>query len=90
MGIGLGSSPIGNEGFAHPSARSRRSKTKLVLQIILSVTRVYIYIYTYIHTYTCTKEYIDWMKQWKHGAHSNTQKNIPTPFLLGVQHYVGT
>ena len=25
-GIGIGSSPIGNEGFAHPSARPRRSK----------------------------------------------------------------
>ena len=31
-GIGIGSSPIGNEGFAHPSARQRRRKTKLVLQ----------------------------------------------------------
>ena len=31
-GIGTGSSPIGNEGFAHPSARQRRRKTELVLQ----------------------------------------------------------
>ena len=31
-GIGTGSSPIGYEGFAHPSERPRRSKTKLVLQ----------------------------------------------------------
>ena len=28
-GIGVGSSPIGDEGFAHPSARLRRSKTKI-------------------------------------------------------------
>ena len=28
----LRSSPIGNEGFAHPSASRRRSKTKLALQ----------------------------------------------------------
>ena len=43
-GIGIGSSPIGNEGFAHPSARPRRSKTKLVSPIItkiLSVTQIY-------------------------------------------------
>ena len=33
-GIGIGSSPIGNEGFSHPSARPRRSKIKLVLQYI--------------------------------------------------------
>ena len=32
IGIGSGSSPIGYEGFAHPSERPRRSKTKLVLQ----------------------------------------------------------
>ena len=32
QGIGIGSSPIGTEGFAHPSARQRRRKTELVLQ----------------------------------------------------------
>jgi len=31
-GIGPGSSPIGNEGFAHPSARPKQSTTKSVLQ----------------------------------------------------------
>jgi len=30
--LGIGLSPIGSEGFAHPSARPKRSKTKLVLQ----------------------------------------------------------
>ena len=44
-GIGIGSSPVGSEGFAHTAARPRRSKTKLVLlvyiTIILLVTHIY-------------------------------------------------
>ena len=39
-GIGIGSSPIGNEGFSHPSARTRRSKIKLVLQYITKNCRL--------------------------------------------------
>ena len=39
-GIGIGSSPIGNEGFSHPSARPRRSKIKLVLQYITKKNRL--------------------------------------------------
>ena len=31
-GFGIGSSPIGNEAFAHPSAGPKRRKTKLVSQ----------------------------------------------------------
>ena len=51
-GIGVGSSPIGDEGFAHPSARLRRSKTKIgfytyilyiyIIAIILSVTHMWV------------------------------------------------
>ena len=32
QGIGIGSSPIGNEAFAHPSAGPKRGKTKLESQ----------------------------------------------------------
>jgi hypothetical protein len=41
--IGIGSTPIGNEGFAHPSARLRGSKTKLVLHDAHRCTQKNIY-----------------------------------------------
>ena len=44
-GIVLVSTPISNEGFAYPSARLRRSKTKFSTIIILSVAHMFMFIF---------------------------------------------
>ena len=55
MDIGTGSSPIANEGLAHPSARPMRSKTKLVSQRIFVACS---YVNMYDEILTLSSSYI--------------------------------
>ena len=44
----LGSSHIGNEGFGHPSAKPRRSKTKPALKYhVVGYSDIYYHMYIY-------------------------------------------